>query len=72
LIITELGVFEVDKQTVNNSNPHLARQHLETELFYQQNSLTLIEIADVTTVEEVKAKTDAEFTVSPDLQPMRS
>jgi 3-oxoacid CoA-transferase len=34
------------------------------------DGLTLIEIADGVTVDEVKAKTDAPFTVADDLKPM--
>ena len=46
LIITELGVFEVN------------------------GGLTLIEHAPGVTVEDIKAKTEASFTVSPNLKPM--
>lgn len=35
------------------------------------NGLTLIEIADGVTVDEVKAKTEAPFVVSDDLKPMQ-
>lgn len=48
MIITELGVFDVDFA----------------------KGLTLIEIADGVTVDEIKAKTEAPFTVAEDLKPM--
>ncbi|TVY71231.1 Succinyl-CoA:3-ketoacid coenzyme A transferase [Lachnellula suecica] len=48
MIITELGVFEVDFAT----------------------GLTLTEIADGVTVEEIKSKTEAPFKVADDLKPM--
>ncbi|KAG9245457.1 mitochondrial putative succinyl-CoA:3-ketoacid-coenzyme A transferase 1 [Calycina marina] len=48
MIITELGVFEVDFAT----------------------GLTLTEIADGVTVEEIKSKTEAPFKVANDLKPM--
>lgn len=48
MIITELGVFNVDFAT----------------------GLTLIEIADGVTVEEIKKKTEAPFKVAEDLKPM--
>lgn len=35
-----------------------------------KKGLTLVEIADGVTVDEVKSKTEAEFEVSPDLKPM--
>lgn len=35
------------------------------------NGLTLIELAEGVTVDEVKAKTDAPFTVSEDIKPMQ-
>lgn len=47
-IITELGVFDVDRAT----------------------GLTLVEIADGVTVEEIQAKTEAPFAVAKDLKPM--
>lgn len=34
------------------------------------NGLTLIEIADGVTVDEIKSKTEAPFTVAEDLKPM--
>jgi len=49
IIITELGVFDVDKD----------------------KGLTLIEIAEGVTLEEVKSATGCEFEVSENLQPMR-
>jgi len=49
MIITEMGVFKVDKV----------------------KGLTLIEIGDGVTVEQVKAATGCDFAVAPDLQPMR-
>jgi 3-oxoacid CoA-transferase len=48
MIITELGVFNVD----------------------HTDGLTLIEIADGVTVDEIKAKTEAPFKVADDLKPM--
>ncbi len=48
MIITELGVFDVDFA----------------------KGLTLIEIADGVTVDEIKQKTEAPFTVAEDLKPM--
>ncbi|MCJ1449385.1 MAG: hypothetical protein MMC23_009905 [Stictis urceolatum] len=48
MIITDLGVFDVDFT----------------------KGLTLVEIADGVTVEEIEAKTEAFFGVSPDLKPM--
>jgi len=48
MIITELGVFDVDFAT----------------------GLTLIEIADGVTVDEIKSKTEAPFKVADDLKPM--
>jgi 3-oxoacid CoA-transferase len=49
LIITELGVFEVDAK----------------------KGLTLIEIANGVSVEEIKSKTGAPFAVSDSLKPMQ-